>query len=304
MTGLAWLLWTGLAVAESPGTLPAGSRVVYAGGGYTSFSELDQGGTVVERDRGQRMRADLYGSAGLTERFQLSASVPLVYSQVADDPSLAPCPELLPAEGYCDRYFTVGQARLDGRVALTQDRLKLTGGLAAEVDAWNQDRRGQYNSAGTGRTVLEAFAVAGGGVPVGGWRMRGLVLGGYGQSLAPEVTSADGETTVKALGNHLRGSAELRAKTPGPVALEVGVHGLRRLSGVDLDTAWAQDWFPASKDRWNVLAYRQLSGSAKVSVDLPHSQGLHVGGSRVLSVDNGPTDLFDVSVGWHKYFAP
>jgi len=301
---LASSLLSTSARAESPGTLPAGSKVVYAGGGFTTFNSLTQGDEVVVRDRELRFRGDLYGSLGLTERFQLSMSVPLVYSTIADNPDELPCPDLLASEDYCASYFTVGQARLDGRVAITQKKVKLTGGVAADVDAWNAGRRGQYNSAGSGRSVVEAFAVAGGGVPVGDWRLRGLLLGGYGHALAPDITSANGDTTLKALGNHIRGSAELRAKAPGPVAFELGVHGFRRLSGADLDTAWVQDWFMTSPDRWNVLAYRQLSGSAKVSIDLPDNQGIHIGAARVLSVDNGPTNLTDVSVGWHRYFAP
>lgn len=304
MTLLPLLALLTTAHAESPGTLPGGSKVIYAGGGFTTFSDLTQGDEVVERDRELRFRGDLYGSVGLTDRVQLSASVPLVYSTIADDPEQLPCPDLLASEDYCASYFTAGQARLDGRVAIAQKKLKVTGGLAADVDVWNAGRRGQYNSAGSGRTVLEAFAVAGGGVPVGDWRLRGLLLGGYGQSMAPEITSADGSETVRALGNHVRGSAELRAKSPGKLALEVGLHGMRRLSGVDLDQAWVQDWFSSSPDRWNVLAYRQLAGSAKVSIDLPRDQGLHIATSRVLSVDNGPTNLQDVSVGWHRYFAP
>ncbi len=301
--GLLLLATTAPARAESPGVLPKGSEVVYAGGGFTSFSSLTQGDTTVERDRELRFRGDLYGSFGLTDRLQVSASVPLIYSTIADDSALLPCPNLLQAEGHCESYFTVGQARLDGRVAILQDKVKLTGGLAGDIDAWNQSRRGQYNSAGSGRTVVEAFAVTGGGVPAGEWRLRSLALFAYGQSLAPEVSSRTGES-VKALGSHVRGSVELRAKSPGPLAFELGIHHFRRLSGVALDTAWIQDWFLVSQDRWNVLAYQAWNASGKVSVDLPNHQGLHLGAARVVSVDNGPTDLFDVSLGWHRYFAP
>lgn len=304
LTSLVML--SGLAYAESPGTLPKGSEVVYAGAGVTTFSQLDQGGGSTDRDRELRTRADLYGSMGVTERFQLSASIPLVYSTVVDrGADIWPCPEFLPGEGYCESYVTAGQARLDARYGVAQDKTKVTLGLAADVDSWNAGRRGQYNSAGSGRSMVEAFVVAGRKVSAGEWRLRGLALAGFGYSIAPDATSADGIVTVKAPGDQVRGSLELRAKAPGPLAFELGAHGLQRLSGVPIDDGnWVGDWFFSSQDRWNVLQYSHIAGSAKVSIDLPKNNGLHIGASRVLAVANGPSDLWDMSLGWHHYFAP
>ena len=301
---LSLLLFVGAAHAESAGTLPKGSEVVYTGLGFTTFSQLDQGGGIAERDRELRTRLDLYGSLGLTDALQLSLSAPVVHSTIADDADNLPCPDLLPGEGYCESYVALGQARLDARYGLVRKQAKVTLGLAADVDRWNQARRGQFNSAGSGRTAAEAFVVTGAEVPAGDWRLSGLVLGGYTHSFAPDATSADGSITVKAPGDSVRGSVELRAKTPAPVAFEVGAHRLQRLSGVDLDDAWGGDWFFSSKDRWNVLQYSHWAGSLKVSVDLPQDMGIHVGASRVLAVENGPTDLMDLSIGWHKYFSP
>jgi hypothetical protein len=301
---LLLLMLAGPAQAESAGTLPKGSEVVYTGLGFTTFSQLDQGGGITERDRELRTRLDLYGSLGLTDALQLSLSAPVVYSTIADDPDNLPCPGLLPGEGYCESYATLGQARLDARYGLVNKQGKVTVGLAADVDRWNQGRRGQYNSAGSGRTAAEAFLVTGGEVPAGDWKLSGLLLGGYTHSFAPDATSADGTITVKAPGDTLRGSVELRAKTPTPVAIELGAHRLQRLNGVELDGAWVGDWFFSSRDRWNVLQYSHWAGSAKVSIDLPDNMGIHVGASRVLAVENGPADLMDVSVGWHRYFAP
>ncbi len=301
---LTALLLSAVSRAESPGTLSKGAKVLYAGAGLSSFSQLDQDGSTTQRDRGVRSRADLYGSFGLTDALQVSASVPVVYSAIVDATDTLPCPGLLPAEGYCEAYATVGQARLDLRYGVLREGGALTLGLAGDVDNWNAGRRGQYNSAGSGRSMVEAFAVGGGDMKAGDWRVRALGLGGFGYSLAPGATSTDGSVTVKAPGDMVRGSVELRAKAPGPLAFELGVHGLKRLSGVDLDGDWAGDWFFSSKDRWNVLAYSHLAGSAKVSVDLPNDNGVHLGASRVLAVDNGPTDLFDISLGWHHYWAP
>lgn len=301
---VGWMLWLGVAQAESAGTLPGGSQVVYTGLGLTTFSQLDQGGGVTERDRELRGRLDLYGSLGLTDALQLSLSAPVVASTIADDPNHLPCPGLLPGEGYCESYLTLGQARLDARYGLLREKAKVTLGLAADVDRWNRARRGQYNSAGSGRTAAEAFLITGGEVPAGAWRLSGLAVGGYTQSFAPDATSADGTLTVPAPGNSVRGSLEVKARPPGPVAIELGAHAVQRLSGVDLDDDWVGDWFFSSRDRWNVLRYSHWAGSLKLSVDLPDNMGLHIGASRVLAVENGPADLTDVSIGWHRYFAP
>ena len=295
--------------AESPGVLPKGSEVVYSGAGFTTFGSLKQRDAagrseVVQRDRELRPRVDLYGSLGLTDGLQLSASVPVVGSVVSDDPALQPCPQLLQSEGYCDSYLTVGEARIDARYGLLRRRTKVTAGLAAQVDSWNAGRRGQYNSAGSGRTQLEAFVVTGGEVQAGDWRLRGLILGGYAYALAPSVTPTGGGAPVKAPGDSVRASVEGRANAPGPLAFEVGVHAQQRLTGVALDSAWVDDWFRSSLDRWNVLQYSAVAVSGKVSVDLPNSMGLHAGLTRTVAVENGPADLTDVSVGWHRYFAP
>lgn len=294
----------GLAHAESPGVLSKGAAVLYSGAGLTTFGQLTQNGEVVTRDRELRPRLDLYGSLGLLDGLQASVSAPLVYSTVLDDPGELPCPGLLQSEGYCESYVTVGQARVDLRYGVLRRKQKLTVGLAADIDNWNAGRRGQYNSAGSGRTMVEALVVTGGRVEVGDWALRGLILGAYGVSLAPSVTSLSGADTVKAPGDTARASVEGRVNTPGPVAFEVGGHVVQRLSGVDLDNAWVAQWFTSSLDRWNVLAYRGIALSGKVSVDLPNNMGLHAGVFRTISVANGASDLTDISLGWHTYFAP
>lgn len=300
LLGLLFLL---SARAESPGTLPGGSKVIYTGVGVTSFNRLTQNGEVRVRDREVRPRGELYGSLGLTDRLQLSASVPLVGSFVVDNPDELPCPDLLADEGYCETYVTAGQGRLDLRYNLVRNQPLVTVGVAADVDNWNINRRGQYNSAGSGRTMLEGLGIVGGQTSAGGWQLQGLVLGAFGYALAPEATSADGSISVKAPGDTVRASVEGRAYKNG-VAFELGGHLVQRLSGVDLDDDWVDDWFRDSLDRWNVLRYRGISVSAKVSVDLPNNSGLHIGAHRIVSVANGASNTTDVSVGWHRYFAP
>jgi hypothetical protein len=151
--------------------------------------------------------------------------------------------------------------------------------------------------------MLEGFAIVGGSVPVRDWSVRGLVLGAYGLSLAPEATPAS-SAQVQAPSDTVRASAEVWADMPGPLAVELGGHAVQRLSGVDLDSEWVDEWFGTSLDRWNVLQYGAIAVSGKVSVDLSAHSGLHVGASRVVAVDNGASNTTDVSVGWHRYFAP
>ena len=306
---LSLLLTLLAARAESPGTLPGGAAVVYTGAGVTTFNRLTQDGEVQLRDREVRLRGDLYGSVGLTDRLQLSASAPLVASFVVDNPDELPCPGLLQSEGYCDSYVTVGQGRAELRYGVRRGAPWLTLGAAADVDRWNHERRGQYNSAGSGRTVLEGLAVVGAETGLGGWAVRGLVLGAYGRSLGPEVSSSveagsgQDPIVVQAPGDTVRGSVEVRGHRDG-LAVELGGHVVQRLSGVDLDGDWVQDWFLTSQDRWNVLRYRGVAVSGKVSLELPGSSGLHVGAHRLVAVDNGASNTTDVSVGWHRYFAP
>lgn len=296
---LATLAW-----AESPSTLPAGSKVLYSGLGVSTFSQLDQGGGTTARDRAVKPRLDLYGSMGLTERVQLSLSAPLAMGFVVDAPDRLPCPNLLQDENYCSTWATVGPARLDGRVALLRSTFQATAGLALGGDPWNRGIRGRYNSPGTGTPHAEAFAVVGPQVPMGDWSLGLVGVGAFAYSLAPRATSADGTVTVRAPGDQVRASGEVRVKPPAPVAFEAGVHWMKRLSGVPLAGTWGQQWFPTTKDRWNVLQTELLVGSAKVSIDLPQSMGIHVGASWLWASAEAPSDLVDLSVGWHRYFAP
>lgn len=301
---LLWTLMLSLARAESAGVIPAGAGVLYSGAGVTTFNQMTQDGAVITRDREVRLRGDVYGALGLARRLQLSASVPVVASFMVDDSSRLPCPGLLQDEGYCETYVTAGQGRVDLRYQVLQRGANTTLGIAADVDNWNANRRGQFNSAGSGRTMLEALAVVGGPLAdSGAWTLDGLMLGGFGYFLAPDVTSADGSTTVKAPGDTVRASVELRAHRQG-LAVEVGGHVVQRLSGVDLDSEWIDEWFPSSLDRWNVLHYRGISASGKVSLDLPNNSGVHIGVYRVVAVDNGASNTTDLTVGWHRYFAP
>jgi hypothetical protein len=298
------VLWSATAHAESAGTLPKGSEVIYAGLGLTTFAKLDRGNGVEDRDREVRPRLDLYGSLGLTERLQISLSVPVVYSTVIDDPDAQPCGVFYPEPTYCDAYMTLGSARLDSRLALLRKKTKLTAGLAANVDRWNAARRGQFNSAGSGRSNIEPLLVAGTSVDAGKWNIGGLALGAFALSLGEETTSADGSITLRSPPHSIRGSVEVRADAPGPLALELGWHINQRLGGVPMDSAWVDDWFWPSKDRWNVVQYSSQALSGKVSIDLPQNMGVHVGVGRVVAVEYGPPDTTDVSIGWHRYFKP
>jgi hypothetical protein len=252
-----------------------------------------------------KVRADLWGGVGLHERLQLTASMPLLYGAVVDDPAQLPCPNLLASESYCDPYLTVGPARLDARTPLVRGPFRVAAGLGVSGDPWNRGKRGRYTSPGTGTLALTPYGLLGPRIPLGDTAALALTVGGgFAWSLAPTATSAGGDLTVKAPGDAVEVLGELRAELPGPVSLQTGVYYDHRLTGVPLGGSWQQDWFQATPDRWNVLQTRLLRGAGKVSIDLPKSMGVHVGVTWLYEVDEGPTDLFDVAVGWHKYFAP
>lgn len=296
---LLWLLT--MAWADEPTTMPQGAASVYTGLGGSSFRRLNDG----VRDRSVKVRADLYGAYAVHDRLQLSLSAPLLYGTVIDDPDQQPCPNLLTAESYCVPYLTVGSARLDARTPLVRGPFRLAVGLGLGGDPWNRSKRGRYTSPGTGTPALSPYVLTGPRIPLGDKAALSVTAGGgFVWSLAPDATSSGGEITVKAPGDAVQVLGEVRAELPGPVSLQTGVYYDHRLTGVPLGGSWQQDWFSSSLDRWNVLQTQLLRGSGKVSVDLPKSMGLHLGVTWLYEVQEGPTDLFDVSLGWHKYFAP
>jgi len=295
---MGWL--AALAWADEPTTLPQGSATIYSGLGLSTFSQLD--GT--QRDRSVLARADLYGSYGVHERLQLSLSAPILYGTVLDDPSQLPCPNLLTDEGYCDAYVTVGSARLDGRVPLVRGPMRVAAGLALGGDPWNRPLRGRYTSPGTGTPYGSVYALAGPRLALGDGALAVTGGGGFTYRLAPTATSAGGDVTVKAPGDAVEALLQLKGSLPWPVHLQTGVFYQQRLTGVPLGGSWNADWFASSRDRWNVLQTRLLQGHGKVSVDLPQAMGLHATVTWLYDVAEGPTDLVDVGVGWHKWFAP
>lgn len=290
-----------MALADEPTTLPAGSASVYSGAGVSSFRRLDDN----VRDRSVKARVDLWGGVGLHERLQLSLSAPLLYGAVVDDPAQLPCPNLLTAESYCDPYLTMGPSRLDARTPIVRGPFRLAMGLGVAGDPWNRGKRGRYSSPGSGTVAVTPYTLLGPRLPLGDQVVLSITAGaGFAWSLAPTATSADGNITVKAPGDAVEVLGEVRAELPGPIAVQTGVYYDHRLTGVPLGASWQAQWFNATPDRWNVLQTRLLRGAGKVSVDLPKSMGLHLGVTWLYEVDEGPTDLFDVALGWHKYFAP
>ena len=294
-----------VALAESPGVMPAGTRAARAGAGLTTFRDLGFGSGAIAGDRVVQPHVDLYGAWAPAPRLQVSGSVPVVASWVTDGDAPLPCPDGLPTEGHCEGFGTVGAARIDARYGLlAAQRGTLTLGVAAGSDRWNAARRGQYNAQGTGRSHLEALVIAGTRADPGAWTLDGVLLTAFGYSLAPSVTSAAGGVRVPGPGDHVRASLELHARPPGPVTLLVGAHALQRLSGVELDAAWIEDWWRASLDRWNVLMARQVTCSAGIGFEVAADRRIELQVQRAVAVQRAFQDTTDVSVGWHQTFAP
>jgi len=295
------MFWFGLlaiAMADEPTTLPAGSASVYSGVGVSTFRRLNDS----LRDRSVKARLDLYGSYGLHDRLQLSLSAPLLYGTVVDDPDTLPCPGVLASEGYCDPYVTVGPGRLDLRSPLVRGPFRLALGMGLQGDPWNRRIRGRYASPGTGTLMVAPYLLMGPRLPLADDLVLSVTAGGsYVGSLAGKAN--DGFLFVRAPSDAVQALGQVRLELPGPLAAETGVAYDHRLAGLALGPSWQASYFPQD-DRWNVLRTRLLTGTGKVSVDLPQSMGLHLAVTWLYEVEEGPTDLVDVSLGWHKYFAP
>ena len=293
--------------AESASVLPGGSAVIYGGLGLNRFSRLQFADNVEgqqEIDPGLRLRADLYTASGLTDALQLSIYVPVVHGRILEQDERGPCPGGVGSateDDYCDAFTTVGAPNIQARYALLDGAFKLTPALALGGDPWNADLRGRLVTPSDAVAEVAPGVYLGGTVDLGSVGLDLLGAGTYALRFGRLVDGGAGP--FRAPADEVRWSAEARVRPPGPVSVELGLHGVQRLWGVDWDASYQSSYF-TTLDRWTALWYRHLAGSAKLSVALSDSMGLHVGAGRVLSVRNGPPDTLDFTVGVHRYFAP
>lgn len=305
---LAGLALSNLSVAhaESGWTLPEGAHVLYGGLGANTFSQLrfvDDAEGQQTIDRGLRTRLDLYGATGLTDRLQLSAYVPVVHARVIDTVDRGPCPDGVGSSteaDYCDPFTTVGAPAVQARYAAVTEPLRLVAGLAVAGDPWNASKRGRYVGYGDAVVDLQPSLIVARSWTLGATELGLLGRGAYTWRFSRLIEDSPAGP-FRAPGDDLRWLAEVHLAPPGPVSVEMGLHGLERLWGLDWDGSYQAAHFP-TLDRWTTLYYKHVAAGAKISVGLSETMGLHLGASRVISVRNGPPDTLDFSVGVHRYF--
>ncbi len=296
----------GVAHGESGWTLPDGAHVLYGGLGANTFSQLQFADDVEGQqtiDRGLRTRVDLFGATGLTDRLQLSAYVPVVHAQVLDTEGRGPCPDGVGTStevDYCDPFTTVGAPAVQARYAAVTDPLRLVAGFAVAGDPWNASKRGRYVGYGDAVVDLQPSLIVARSWTLGATEVGLLGRGAYTWRFSRLIEDSPAGS-FRAPADDLRWLAEVHLAPPGPVSIELGLHGLERLWGLDWDGSYQAAHFP-TVDRWTTLYYKHVAAGAKVSVALSETMGLHLGASRVISVRNGPPDTLDFSVGVHRYF--
>ncbi len=285
------LLLASFAHAEEAGVLPRGATVVYGGPAVMTYGTLQtgpgSGGGAL--DRGLIARLDLYGARALSDRVQLSAYVPVIYSTVIDDDTLGPCP----TGQDCTPIAGIGAAGLQIRVAAVTSPLLVTFALGVSSGAWNRDVRGRYTMVGEASTDLVPGVYLGRKGKFGGFDVAVVGFGAY----AFRVTTYPNDVPVEAPPDDIRAGLELQV-TRGPVSAMGGAYTLQRLGG----SAFRE--YGGAQDQWAAADYDNVAIGGKISVGLPNSMGIHLGVSRVLWVNNGLSDAVDASLGVHKYFAP
>jgi len=294
------------AFAESAGTLPAGSDVVYVGVGGATYAsiELNEGAAVGEgeRDRAYKLRLDGYYAHGLTDRLQLSVWAAPVSAGFVTDTAGLPCPDIGERggayEGYCDLTLSAGEVGVQGRYRLTSGAWKVTAGLAALGDPWNAGTRGRYTAVGVGAFGLAPGLYLGRDFELGGRPSGVVAYGNYSWRVGPRLAegSLAGQTPPDIVGGGLEWRLGL-----GRWTAQVAVSGGTRLGGLLWDDDFMAQYWPTD-ERWLVIRDRYLKAEGKASLALSDTSGLHISAGRMLVAVNTSQTLTDAAVGVHKYF--
>jgi hypothetical protein len=299
-----------LAAAESAGTLPAGSDVIYAGLGGATFNHMRQsdGQSVSsgERDRYLAGRLDLYFAHGLTDRLQLSAWAPVGAAVVLEDSAGLPCPSVAQSDdpdfqGYCNPTVSAGVAGVEGRFKLTGGAVDVTAGLAAAGDPWNAGTRGRYTALGHGTLGLAPALFVGRGFALGGRRSGVTAYGYYMWRFWPTLAD-EGALQGGSPPDRISGGLEWFVGWDH-WTWQLGVQGAARPGGLQWDDSFAADYWPSS-ERWLALADSSVRAEVKASLALPKDSGLHIAVGQLLYSTNTAAWMTDFSVGVHRYFAP
>jgi hypothetical protein len=201
---------------------------------------------------------------------------------------MGPCPAgIFP----CDTILTLGTVSLQGRYQIHRRWLDVSAGLTLASSSWNAPTRGHYNTVGESTTDLAPS------LHTGDRYEHGELAFSWTGSVMYVWRSTFYTASGGAPDDDVRAQAWLEG-TAGPVTLALGASTYQRLGGIEVMSLLGTD------DRWAVSDYDSSSAHAKLSLALGPQVGLHLSGSRVLWVRNGPPDAFDLALGVHRWLPP
>ncbi len=288
-------LLVGAALADSAGTLPAGSTAGWLGAGLGSFRHLRHAdGTVQPLDRAVQGRVEAWYGAGVTDWLELSASLPLVANgvRVIDG---NPCVGARPTEDYCDPVVGVGRATLGVKAGLEPGEVDLALGLVGATDAWLADRRGRWTSTSDGTWDLRVSGAL-------GRDFNRLRLDGWAAlTVRSKRELIVGDEALRVPANHVDGGLQVSWWHHGWGVRAEGTT-VHRLGGLQRDGTWVT-WARPSEDRFAALQYRDVQLGLQGSRALARGWTVHAGARRVVWVRNGPTDRWDLALAVSRYVA-
>lgn len=292
---MIWALMCGLAWAEGASTLPAGSTAGWLAAGFGTFRHIRHAdGFVQPLDRALHGRVEGWWGAGLTDRLELSASLPLVANGVAIIDG-SPCVSGKPTPDYCDPVVGLGRATLGLKARRRVGEVDLALSVVGATDAWLADRRGRWTSTSDATWDLRLAGLAGGSlgpVRVDGW------LGFTGRTKRDLVVDQE---VLRVPANQVDAGVQV-AWRPGDWGLQGTVDTIHRLGGLQRDATWVS-WARDSEERFAALQYRDVSVALLGSRALRDGWTAHLGLRRVVWVRNGPPDRWDAVVGVSRWVA-
>lgn len=276
----------------SPWTLPEGAWSLYGGAGVGTF---DIGMSGATRDRQLQTYANVWFGVGVSERVEVDASWSLSHHRVLEDPTQGPCPTV---DDYCAATTGPGLLKAGIKRRLSGGSLPVALRLGAALDPWNRGQRHRWTNLGQGIVAGEVDLLGEVGGDAGEHRFSGVVITGAQLPWPRRATSASGEQRW-VIAPALRASVEA-AWQRGPVRASAGLLAHQRVNGLPFGAEWVNDW-RTSDDRWGVTRWGELRPELKLSVEPTEGWGIHLAASRPIWVQAGPPNLWNASVGVHRY---
>jgi len=282
-----------VASAETASTLPDGSTAAWVALGGGTFRQIRHAtGEVYDLDRAAQLRLEGWYGVGLSDRLQLSASLPVVFNTVRIVDG-NPCQTAAPIPDYCEPVVGLGRAILDlrrrWRLGATDGTLSVQGA----TDVWQAEVRDRWTSTGDGTWDLRVGGLLGrevGRVRLDGW---------LGFTLRTKRDLVVEQETLRVPANQVDGGLQVRW-TGGPWAVEATADSLHRLGGLERDATWTE-WARPTEERFSSLHYRDVAVRLAGSRALSGGWSLTARVGRVVWVRSGPPDRWDAVVGLSRF---